>query len=60
MSIRQDGLKSFGQWGVTDRYSSLAPMFEYFQLGNGLLFDAEYQPKPAYNKIKQVMTGIPE
>jgi endo-1,4-beta-xylanase len=60
MSMRQDGLKSFGQWGVTDRYSSLAPMFEYSQLGNGLLFDADYQPKPAYNKIKQVMTGMPE
>jgi endo-1,4-beta-xylanase len=60
MSIKQDGLKSFGQWGVTDRYSSLAPMFEYFQLGNGLLFDADYQPKPAYHKIKQVMTNMSE
>lgn len=55
MSIRQDKLKSFGQWGVTDRYSSLAPMFEYFQLGNGLLFDADYQPKPSYYRMKEIM-----
>ena len=55
MSVKQDGLTSFGQWGVTDRYSSLAPMFEYFQMGNGLIFDAEYQKKPAYKEIQQIL-----
>ncbi|MDF2633200.1 MAG: Endo,4-beta-xylanase [Pelosinus sp.] len=60
MSVRQDGLKSFGQWGVTDRYSSLAPMFEYFQLGNGLLFDADYQRKPTYYRMKEILANVPE
>lgn len=58
MSVKQEGVTSFGQWGVTDRYSSLAPMFEYFKWGNGLIFDADYQPKPAYNEMKQILSGM--
>ncbi|MBC8015998.1 MAG: endo-1,4-beta-xylanase [Sporomusaceae bacterium] len=60
MSVKQQGLTSFGQWGVTDRYSSLAQMFEYFKLGNGLIFDADYQPKPAYKEMKHILAGSPD
>jgi endo-1,4-beta-xylanase len=55
MGLAQAGFSSFGVWGVTDKYSSLAPMFEYFKCGNGLLFDEKYQSKPAYDKIKEVL-----
>jgi len=57
MSVKQDGVTSFGQWGVTDRYSSLAPMFDYFKWGNGLIFNADYQPKPAYTELQQILAN---
>ena len=57
MSVKEDGLTSFGQWGVTDRYSSLAPMFEYFKWGNGLIFDVDYRSKPAYEELQQILAN---
>lgn len=57
MSVKQENVRSFGQWGVTDRHSSLAPVLEYFKWGNGLIFDADYQPKPAYEELKQILSN---
>jgi len=38
-------------WGVTDRYSWIPGTFPGF--GAGLLFDAGYQPKPAYAAVRR-------
>jgi endo-1,4-beta-xylanase len=40
-------------WGFTDKYSWLG-WFTHGTQGDGLLFDRQYQPKPAYHALQQV------
>lgn len=42
-------------WGFTDRYSWI-PNFTHHP-DQPLIFDAQYQPKPAYNAIKEALFG---
>jgi endo-1,4-beta-xylanase len=40
-------------WGVTDRYSWISWFFPGY--GWALLWDANYEPKPAYKSLQQVL-----
>ncbi|CAH0528839.1 hypothetical protein VHP8226_02866 [Vibrio hippocampi] len=40
-------------WGVTDKYSWVPSWFQGY--GRPLMFDENYQPKPAYNAVHQVL-----
>jgi endo-1,4-beta-xylanase len=42
-------------WGVTDRYSWVPGYFK--GTGAALLFDRDYRPKPAYEAIRDVLSG---
>jgi endo-1,4-beta-xylanase len=42
---------SFSMWGFTDKYSSLADDGAYDAIGHGLVFDAAYAAKPAYDAL---------
>lgn len=46
---------SLGFWGFTDRYSSVPETDAAF--GSALLFDANYQPKPAYETVRQALAA---
>lgn len=47
--------RSYTVWGVSDRYSWLIPIVGPNQAP--LLFDANYQPKPAYAAVVQALGG---
>src|SRR6185503_10981836 len=42
-------------WGFTDKYSWIPGFVSGF--GDALLFDTNYQPKPAYTTIDQILGG---
>jgi endo-1,4-beta-xylanase len=42
-------------WGFTDKYSWIPGFFQGF--GDALLFDVNYQPKPAYTALQQALEG---
>ncbi len=44
---------AFIMWGLSDRYSWVPSYFSGF--GNALIFDEQYNPKPAYNRLKEVL-----
>src|ERR1700730_6098170 len=44
-------------WGFTDKYSWIPGFFP--GMGAGLTFDANYQPKPAYDALRQVLIAAP-
>ncbi|WP_227367948.1 endo-1,4-beta-xylanase [Halomonas sp. M20] len=46
---------AFSTWGFTDRYSSLQEWWEADGFGNGLIFDANHQPKPAYFSLQEAL-----
>ncbi|MBZ9557217.1 MULTISPECIES: endo-1,4-beta-xylanase [unclassified Modicisalibacter] len=46
---------AFSTWGFTDRYSSLQEWWDADGLGNGLIFDPELQPKPAYRALQAAL-----
>ncbi|MFD2190238.1 endo-1,4-beta-xylanase [Pistricoccus aurantiacus] len=43
---------AFSVWGFTDRYSSLQDWWNEEGFGNGLIFDTQKKPKPAYHSLK--------
>lgn len=45
--------RSFTTWGVTDRYSWIPEFFP--GRGAALLFDQDYQPKPAYFGVRRLL-----
>jgi endo-1,4-beta-xylanase len=47
---RNPGCTAFQTWGFTDKYSWI-PIFSRGKRGAGLLFDAGYRPKPAYDAV---------
>jgi endo-1,4-beta-xylanase len=47
--------RSFSTWGVTDRYSWIPEFFP--GRGAALLFDQDYQPKPAYYGVQRLLRG---
>jgi endo-1,4-beta-xylanase len=48
---------SYTVWGFTDRYSWVP--YAYPGWGDACLFDATYQPKPAYQQLRQVLVDSP-
>lgn len=45
-------------WGVSDRYSWIPSTFRNF--GSAVLFDRDYQPKPAYEAVSEALeTSLP-
>ncbi|MCX7820426.1 MAG: endo-1,4-beta-xylanase [Brevinematales bacterium] len=44
---------AFIMWGMTDKYSWVPSFFSGF--GGALIFDEQYNPKPAYMKLKEVL-----
>jgi len=45
---------AFQTWGFTDKYSWI-PRFTGWSKGAALLFDKQYQPKPAYTAVMQAL-----
>ena len=52
LAAENNAFTAFSSWGFTDRYSSLAPADEYNVFGNGMMYDENYNPKPAFNKMR--------
>src|SRR5205085_10228702 len=55
--LSQPNCKAVLTWGFTDKYSWI-PGF-YPGLGDSLLFDASYRPKPAYRALQQALQQAP-
>src|SRR5262245_24622725 len=51
--LSQSNCKAIVTWGFTDKYSWVPGFFNGF--GDALIFDANYQPKPAYSAIQSVL-----
>jgi endo-1,4-beta-xylanase len=49
---------AFQTWGFTDKYSWIG-WFTHGSQGDGLLFDRQYQPKPAYNALRRAFGARP-
>ncbi|ABN53181.1 MAG TPA: endo-1,4-beta-xylanase Z [Hungateiclostridium thermocellum] len=46
---------TFVMWGFTDKYTWIPGTFPGY--GNPLIYDSNYNPKPAYNAIKEALMG---
>lgn len=55
LAVDQPAFSAFSTWGFTDRYSSLQDWWEPEGFGNGLLFDPQMRPKPAYDALRQAL-----
>jgi len=56
MELALDTCAALLVWGFTDKYSWIPGFRPGY--GAALPFDAEYQPKPAYEAIKRALTGV--
>lgn len=52
--LQHPGCTALQTWGFTDKYSWLG-WFTHGTKGGGLLFDRQYQPKPAYGALRQAL-----
>lgn len=55
LAMDKPAFTAFATWGFTDRYSSLQEWWDADGFGNGLIFDAEHQPKPAYFSLREAL-----
>ncbi len=53
--LQQPGCTAFQTWGFTDKYSWI-PGYTKGKKGAALLFDQDYQSKPAYKAVVEVFT----
>ena len=51
LSVKGD---TFIMWGATDKYSWVPSYFQGF--GGALIFDENFKPKPAYFKLKEILS----
>jgi endo-1,4-beta-xylanase len=51
--LRKSYCKAFLLWGFTDKYSWIPSTFPGW--GDALIFDANYQPKPAYFALREIL-----
>jgi endo-1,4-beta-xylanase len=51
--LTEPNCKALVTWGFTDKYSWIPGFLSGW--GDALIFDANYQPKPAYLALKQVL-----
>jgi endo-1,4-beta-xylanase len=55
--LQNPGCTAFQTWGFTDKYSWIPAAIPGY--GASLPFDANYQPKPAYNSILNTLQTVP-
>ncbi len=55
MCLANSNCRMFVLWGFTDKYSWIPGKFPGF--GAGLIFDEQYDPKPAYYAMMDVLNG---
>ncbi len=55
LAMDNPAFTAFSTWGFTDRYSSLQEWWDTDGFGNGLIFDANHQPKPAYFSLQEAL-----
>jgi GH35 family endo-1,4-beta-xylanase len=53
--LTQPNVKTIVAWGFTDKYSWIPGFFQGF--GDALIFDMNYQPKPAYSAMLSALGG---
>ncbi len=53
--LSQPNVKTLVMWGFTDKYSWIPGFFSGF--GDALIFDMNYQPKPAYSAMLSALGG---
>jgi endo-1,4-beta-xylanase len=51
--LRQPNCKALVTWGFTDKYSWIPSFFP--GMGEALIFDTNYQPKPAYQSLQAML-----
>src|SRR4030095_16900146 len=54
--LSQPNVKTLVTWGFTDKYSWIPGFFNGF--GDALIFDANYQPKPAYSAMLSALGTV--
>ena len=54
--LAHPGCTAIQTWGFTDKYSWIGSHSKRTR-GAALLFDRDYQPKPAYNALRDALTG---
>jgi endo-1,4-beta-xylanase len=54
IALENDNVIMFHMWGGTDRYQNFQPWPGY---GNGFIFDKNYNPKPAYYAMLDLLKG---
>lgn len=47
----EEGARDFTMWGFTDRWASNQAYYEYYQYGNAVIFDPDYNAKVAYTEM---------
>src|SRR5262245_24184848 len=55
--LSQPNVKTLVMWGFTDKYSWIPGFFNGF--GDALIFDMNYQPKPAYSSMLSALGAPP-
>ena len=55
--LAQPNVKTLVTWGFTDKYSWIPGFFSGF--GDALIFDMNYQPKPAYTSMSSALGAPP-
>lgn len=56
VAMREKACTALLMWGYTDKYSWL-PLFSDGKRGCGLIFDEQYQPKPAYTAMLNAISA---
>ncbi len=54
--MQNPGCTAFETWGFTDKYSWIG-WYTHQTMGDALLFDRLYRPKPAYDALRQVFAS---
>ncbi len=54
IALENENVILFHTWGVSDRYQNI-PVFEGY--GDGFIFDKNYNPKPAYDAMLELLKG---
>jgi endo-1,4-beta-xylanase len=55
LCLAANNCTSFIMWGLTDRYSWIPSTKPGF--GHALIFDTQYQPKPAYDALQEILNA---